>query len=546
MKNKRKLKCMFISMPIVDLTDVDAQKYLFDTRSIVNIPYGLLSICAYVQKYAENKAEFKIIDINDKLVTEYRNNNIINNAEQYFEKFIEEEVMRYNPDIVGISVMFNINYKFLELIAAKIKKIMPDTIVIVGGNLATVIYDEIASKENIDAVVYGEGEMPWLQLIESDDVYSHINENKSFVSKESLRVGVKPINAKISDLDSIPPIDFSYVSFSNFNLPKIRGAVYKKKFTKKMVSRIIYTSRGCPYGCNFCAGFNVHGKRVRTVSIGRIVGDVKQMIENDGLTELFVCDDAFLNDKVRAKAILKEFVEMKIHVNFPSILMRNIDDEIAELLVLLGNTFQYTSMESGSDYVLRRIIEKPISKSEAKAAVNSLRKFDINVLTNIVIGSPGETDDHRKETLATLYDIGFSWVFFMIALPVPGSRLYKQCEENGYIVSKFFYSRYFSDCNIKTPDYSPDHIEWQAYMMNLSTNFINNYNMRIGNYDECIVSFTNVVKSFPGHAFAYYGLMKAYEGKSEKLLAGRNKNKFYKMINKNIFWKNWAMYFELI
>jgi len=129
---------------------------------------------------------------------------------------------------------------------------------------------------------------------------------------------------------------------------------------------------------------------------------------------------------------------------------------------------------------------------------------------------------------------------------VPGSRLYKQCEENGYIVSKFFYSRYFSDCNIKTPDYSPDHIEWQAYMMNLSTNFINNYNMRIGNYDECIVSFTNVVKSFPGHAFAYYGLMKAYEGKSEKLLAGRNKNKFYKMINKNIFWKNWAMYFELI
>jgi radical SAM superfamily enzyme YgiQ (UPF0313 family) len=269
------------------------------------------------------------------------------------------------------------------------------------------------------------------------------------------------------------------------------------------------------------------------------------MIVNDRLTELFVCDDSFLIDKTRAKIILREFVKMNIHVNFPAILMRNIDDEVAELLAQLGNTFQYTSMESGSDYVLKHIIQKPITKEEAKRAVNSLRKFDISVLTNIVVGSPGETDEHRKETLETLHDIGFSWVFFMIALPIPGSPLYKQCKERGYLVNEIFFSPSLTKCNIRTPSYSPEHIEKQAYMMNLYINFIHNYNLRMGNYKECIVSFRNVINAHPGHAFAHYCLAKAYECKEEHELAKENKKIFHEIISHSPYWEDWAVHFDL-
>jgi tetratricopeptide (TPR) repeat protein len=162
-----------------------------------------------------------------------------------------------------------------------------------------------------------------------------------------------------------------------------------------------------------------------------------------------------------------------------------------------------------------------------------------------VVGSPEETDEHRQETLETLYDIGFSWVFFMIALPTPGSRLYKQCKENGYLINENFISPSLSKCNIRTPAYSPEHIEKQAYMMNLHTNFIHNYNLRTKNYDECIISFSNLIKAHPDHAFAYYGLAKAYEGKGVTELALTNKNKFNDIINNNHYWKEWALYFNL-
>jgi radical SAM superfamily enzyme YgiQ (UPF0313 family) len=498
-----------------------------------------------VKKHAKKEVEFKIIDINDHLVTEYLLGNIINNGQEYFETFIEVEAKKCNPDIVGISVMFNVGYQFLDRLTAKIKRTIPRSLVIVGGNLATVLHEEIALKDNVDAVNFGEGEISVLQLVESDNIYSHVESNDAFVTKESLKAGRRPVNRFVADLDTIPPIDFSYINLSNFNFPKQKGTVYKKNFDQDMVSRIIYVSRGCPYNCNFCAGFNVHGKKVRFLSVEKVVNDVKKMIETDRLTELFVCDDSFLIDKTRAKIILKEFVKMGIHVNFPAILMRNIDDEVAELLAQLGNTFQYTSMESGSDYVLKHIIQKPITKEEARQAVNSLRKFGISVLTNIVVGSPEETDEHRKETLETLYDIGFSWVFFMIALPIPGSPLYTQCKERGYLVNENFFSPSLTKCNIRTPIYSPEHIEWQTYMMNLYTNFIHNYNLRKGNYDECIVSFTNVAKSYPEHAFAYYCLMKVYEKKGEHKLALENKNRFDELINNSRYWKDWALYFDL-
>ena len=298
-------KILFITMPITDLTDGGVQKYLFDTRAIVNLPYGLLSICTYVKEHAKKEVECKIIDINDHLVTEYRLGNIINNGQEYFEDFVEEEAKKYHPDIVGISVMFNVGYQFLDRLTGRIKKALPQSLLIVGGNLATVLHEEIALKNNVDAVNFGEGEFSVLQLVESDNIYLHIQSNDAFVTKESLKAGKRPVNRLVADLDVIPPIDFSYVNLSNFNLPRQKGTVYKKDFDPEMASRIIYASRGCPYNCNFCAGFNVHGKKVRFLSIERVVDDVKKMIGNAGLTELFVCDDSFLIDKARAKIIGK-------------------------------------------------------------------------------------------------------------------------------------------------------------------------------------------------------------------------------------------------
>jgi radical SAM superfamily enzyme YgiQ (UPF0313 family) len=532
-------------MPIVELGHPDNQKYLYNTRAIVNLPYGLMTICSYLEQNTSKPLDIKIININDVLVAEYTKGNLIKDTKQYFENYVAKEVDCFKPNIVGISLMFNIGFVLLDRVSGIITQNHPDSLVIVGGNLATVMHKEIAMKKDIDAVCYGEGELPFKYLAETDDLRTGIENNAAFVTKDKIRKGIKPTNYQISDLNALPPINFDYVNLTNFNEPKQKGTVYKNRFSKQPVSRILFTSRGCPFNCCFCSGFQVHGKKVRFMEVAKVLSDVKHMIENDGLTDLFICDDSFLLDIQRGKTILNEFIKLKINVYFPALLMRNIDDEVADLLAKLGNTFLNVSLESGSEYVLKEIIKKPLTIIQAKRAVQSLRKYNIKVLANVITGFPKETDEHRKECLETLQQIGFDWIFFMIALPLPGSRLYDECLKNGYLVNKNFCSPSLRKCNISTPMYSPEHIEKQAYMMNLHSNFIHNYNLLNKNFDECIKSFNNIVEKYPKHAFAYYGLMRAYQGKNKMDKASEYRSRFIELLQDK-FWKKWAEYFNIL
>lgn len=539
------LKVILINPPITDIENPELVKTVTEWKSIEYLPYGLLSICSYVKKYAAHDVDFKIIDLNNEMC-KFSCNNIDLKAKVF--DLLKSSLQDFPADIVGISIMFSISYTYLDEICKHVNKLNPGAMIIAGGNFATGLYHEIVTKHIIDAVCFGEGEIPFCQLVDSNNMLNHIQENPSFITKEGLKARKIPFNNIINDLDLLPEINFDFIKISDYEKPITRKYINDgENYENEPVTLSAYSSRGCPFNCCFCACHVVHGKKTRFMSIKRFVDEVKGMIKRYKINGLFINDDNFLLDKKRAKSILNELTKLNIRVYFLAILVRNIDEDIAFLLKKLGTNNQLLAIESGSDFVLRNIIDKPLRKSEMRNAVECLRKFNIGVHTNVVIGFPGETDEHRRETLQTLFQVGFDWVHFLIVIPVPGSRLYSECKEKSYLVNECFYSPglSFNKCNIRTPEYTPEHIEKQAYMMNLHANFVYNYNLANGNYDKCITQFRNIAKMVPNHAFAYYGLMTAHEGKGEKLAAVENKDKFQRIINNDSFWREWAEYFNL-
>jgi anaerobic magnesium-protoporphyrin IX monomethyl ester cyclase len=98
-------------------------------------------------------------------------------------------------------------------------------------------------------------------------------------------------------------------------------------------------------------------------------------------------------------------------------------------------------------------------------------------------------------------------VRFSIAQPIVGSRLYDMCKSKGYLVRDI--QDYSTKGNISTPEFSAEHIEEQAYLMNIDANFIHNYNMKNGNYKKAATYFRHVLSHYPDHAIAHYCLAKA-------------------------------------
>ncbi|NEX21708.1 B12-binding domain-containing radical SAM protein [Thiorhodococcus mannitoliphagus] len=540
-------KILLINMPNTVINDYDKARYSLDRQSISNAPYGLLSIISYVRKNSRRSAEIRLLDLNSALYRAYRSGKT--NPPNDIRDAIVTELSAFSPDIVGVSIMFNVNYLYLPLVSAQVKKFDRAIQVIAGGNLATSMYEKLLEDENIDAVCYGEGEIPLTQIADSiSPANTAISNHPSFFTSTKLQSEncFQPVNSMVMNLDTLPPINFDLLDLASYKGPMLRFFQRRKSCTESckedtsLKTLVIYTTRGCPYKCCFCACHVVHGKKIRMMSVEKVISDVHFMIDRYGINSLMINDDNFLLDKNRAIKILQHLIEMKMTVNFPSLLIRNIDDEIAALLSQVGVTNQLVSIESGSEYVLKHIIQKPLKIKEISRAVESLRRYGINVDTNVVTGFPGETDAHRQETLETIKGVGFNWSHFLIVLPVPGTSLYNECKEKNYLVDdENFFSPNLADCNISTPDYDSEHIQFQAYFMNLYANFIHNYHLSIGDYDTCIDNFSHVLQEVPGHAFAYYGLMRAYEGKSDCSTADYYHEKFKHAIREPYWSKYW-------
>ena len=116
---------------------------LRSSHDYLNPSLGLAYIASILTK---NGYEVSVVDYN---VTNF--NPIL------FERIL----LREKPRILGISC-YTETYLNGLLIAGEAKRLLPDIIVVMGGPHPTTMYKQVASENNINVVVLGEGEITTL------------------------------------------------------------------------------------------------------------------------------------------------------------------------------------------------------------------------------------------------------------------------------------------------------------------------------------------------------------------------------------------------
>ena len=533
-------KIIFIIPPFFHIRDYIAGEHT-SQQPVFTIPYGVLSLAAYLKANAHCDVQIEIIDLN---LEAYKLCNNSADLEAGLKSLIRDKMLDFQPDIVGISALFNTCFNHLELISVSVKDINSDVLMLIGGGLATNLSKEIlTSFPYIDACCYGEGEIPLCQLVNAIDARQYLQSSPSWITRESLREGRKPQHAFVQNLDEIPFFDYSLIDLNNY-----MGRSLDKSYAQQSLREIsIHTSRGCPFNCVYCSNGTVHGKKVRYMSVRKVIDEVERMVNLHGVEVLLIEDDHFLSNKNRAKEILKKLSDFNLKIEFPNgIAVYGINEDIGKLLRKAGVTTISLAVESGSDFVLKNIINKPLKVAEIKPAVEILRKNGISVHAFIVIGLPGESEKHREETMQMIFDVGFDWVKFFLAAPIAGSKLYDICKENGYLINEDFSQYVVTKANIKTPEIDPDYIEDRVYLMNLEANFVRNFMLKTGNYHRASLHFENVANRYPNHAFAHYSLVKANEGLGgSEEINKYHQNKFMELITTDSTWERYARHFEL-
>jgi len=156
---------------------------------LTDMPLGILSLSAYVKKYSRTEIEPRLIDFSVEL----------NQAEdfpyrsfsEYFEFVIRSATNGVAPDIIGISALFSPSYYSLLDIANVCRVLFPRSIIVAGGSVCSTMYRQILNDtDSFDALCYGEGDKPFLGLIEADDRRAYLDASATWVTKAKIDAGI--------------------------------------------------------------------------------------------------------------------------------------------------------------------------------------------------------------------------------------------------------------------------------------------------------------------------------------------------------------------
>lgn len=544
------MNILFIVLPhIVRTRDAKNPK----TRSYKAFPYGVLSIASYLKNHTNKEVGIKIIDCN---LYEY-----ITSMET-----IKNNLSHFKPNIVALSMNYDNAYKHLEDISRTIKEYDKNTIVILGGSAASFSYEEILNEQRyIDGICYTEGEIPVTMLVNSfkdnnnnKNMLQFLESNESWITKKSLKNKTIPQKTFVTNLDEVIDLDYSLINdmnmyemmeaFSPFIIDNKNNNINKRSNNKKQF--FLVTSRGCPYKCIFCAtSTTLYNNKIRYANVDKVIEHVRHLVSKYGMNILTIYDDQLLLNTKRAKELFKRLAEFNLRIECPNGLsVKFIDDELAQLMRNAGMDTIILAIESGSKYMLEHIIHKPLKLELVKPTIKILRKYNFFIEGFFVIGIPGEKEEHRKETINFIREIELDWAGFNLATPMRGSELYNICIKNGYIdknlkINEIEDKKYIINA---PPHLIPEDISKKTYLMNLEINFVNNYRMKMGDYEIAAKCFQDVINRTTNHAFAYYYLAKAQSHLNVNLstILG-NYAKFHDIISKDKTWKEYAEYFGM-
>jgi len=330
-----------------------------------------------------------------------------------------EALLARRPDLVGVSVNSAPHTKYTLALAAALKRRKPDVRIVIGGQQATFLAEEMLAPGHIDAVVRGEGEWALRDIVARGGfpgVAGISWRNNGTVHHESDRPQIEDID------DVLPPARDLLADRQRYRVGKYRVEG-------------IETSRGCAHHCSFCSVRNFHRGRWRPKSVDRVMREVDELMDRCRYPKvIYFVDDNFSTDIRRVEQICRAIVERKNADTYfwcqarVDVLARH-----PEVVEWMGKA-RFTAVLLGLETPVARLLRsshKGISVEQTMKTIEMLHAQDIGAWGTFTLGLPGETPAEAEATAKFIPTTGVDVAQITVATPIPGSELYDDAKSQG-------------------------------------------------------------------------------------------------------------------
>ena len=396
---EKPVKVVLLNPPLRNLVSAATPGYVDENRGF-SPPMGLL----YVQAAVEHSPhESLFLDAN---------------VEGWDHETAARNALAHAPDLVGLQAM-TFTMPDACLVAKAVKRLSPDTKVLIGGPHPTIYPQETAGLPYIDYAFAGEGELGFVQFLDRFYDAKALSSVPGIAFKGDGEIHYVEHGGLIPQLNTI-------LRPARQSSPYTR---YSSVLAERNPVTILITSRGCPFKCVFC---NRMGRKYRFHSADYVLEEIKEIIEL-GIPEIFVHDDTFTLNRHRVEAICNGILDRKFDVIWEARTRVDcVDQDLLALMRKAGCRRLSFGVESGSPRVLASM-RKGIDLNRVVEVFRWCRREGIATLADFMIGSLDEQTEDIRKTFDLVGRIDPDYVQYSICSPYPGTPLYEIGLKKGLI-----------------------------------------------------------------------------------------------------------------
>ncbi|MEJ2191629.1 MAG: radical SAM protein [Nitrospirota bacterium] len=329
-------------------------------------------------------------------------------------------------DLVGISATISTSTRAYQL-AGEFRR--RGVAVVMGGFHPTLLPEECL--EHCDAVVEGEAEYVWPELIED------------FLAGRMKR---RYRAAGFHDLKGLP-------------LPRWELLNWKKYFAKFIP---LQSTRGCPFKCSFCEVPVFYGGTYRHRPVGEVVADIKSMPSRN----VQIVDDNITGNRDYARELFRAMAPLGVRWSCLWTINTSRDGELLDLAKKAGVYHVNIGIESVSRRSLRSINKRQNTMNDHVDMLRELEKRGIFYSLNFMFGLDEDTPEIFAETMEFLRKVRAPMAFFNTVTPREGTPMYAELAREGRIINPLA-DRYLGmECLFQPKNMTPGQVEdgvWDCY-----------------------------------------------------------------------------------
>ena len=393
-------------------------------------PFGLLSIGAVLE---ESDIEVEILDLNVLRLP--------------FDG-VCREIKKRQFDVIGIGGMTTVYY-YMKLLSLYLKSEYPGIPLIAGGSASSASPRIILEKTGFDVACIGEAESIIVDLVTRLSYWADLDDIPGIWYKDiySGEVCENASRSRMEDITKLPFPAYHLIDMETYienmhnqgwqrRSPLIGARILEHGLDPRKASRpiMLFTKRGCPFGCNFC--YRNFGRKVVYSSVDYTLQHMDFLEKEYNTIHFLFGDEIFNVSRDWVVAFCQRIIDegRKYILACGNGLRANVLDlEMLDVMKRAGFCSVGIGIESFYDPTLKAM-KKGQNAETIRDGIRMTKESGMYINSaQMLFGYETDGPVSMEVNVRSLRELGIGAAGFSIPCPYPGTYLYDIARERGLI-----------------------------------------------------------------------------------------------------------------